>query len=155
MNTEVRKIIEEILVAHKALFPMDDWVTFRREYLQFTEEYSDKDLMYTGDDYTNDKICSELDAAIEELPNKITKRMFGYNKKQKPLRCPTCLERRNGDDEWSFAQIQRNDQIIRCAACLSTFNFGEYKTKIIDYFGYLGEIEQHEIEKELDESIDK
>jgi hypothetical protein len=66
MNAEVSKIIVEILTAHKSLFPHENWVAFRRKYLDSTGEYSDKEGIFNGD-YTNDRICREVEAELSEL----------------------------------------------------------------------------------------
>ena len=117
------------------------WVEFRTRYVKSTGEYSDKEGLFTGDDYTHDKICSEIDAALSELDPKHGKLYFQYDRREKGLRCPRCLELRNDNSEWTFAQKQ-GDGSIRCIACLSVFTRDEYTNKMVDYFGYLDESEQ-------------
>ena len=147
MKAEVGAIILEILEAHKQLFPDNPWVSFRAKYIISTGEYSDKEGIFTGDDYVNDKICSEVTAALAEIEPKHGKTYFQYDSRKKGLRCPICLERRNSDDEWRFAQKQKNET-IKCIACLSVFDRSEYKKKIIEYFGYLDKDEQEQVAKE-------
>jgi hypothetical protein len=153
MKAEVGKILTDILNAHKSLFPGEEWILFRKRYLDSTEEYADKEGIYTGDDYTNNRICSELDAALAEVSPAIAKTIFRYDKKKKSFSCPGCLEQRaDTDEEWRFAQI-RDDKTIRCAACLSVFTLDEYKKKIVQYFSYLGEDEQAEIANETEKEL--
>lgn len=153
MRAEVGKILTDILKAHRSLFPDEEWVSFRRQYLDSTGEYADKDGIYTGDDYTNNQICSELTAALAEVSPSIARTIFGYDRRKKSLRCPTCLEQRaHTDEEWQFAQIQ-GDKTIRCAACLSVFTKDEYKEKILQYFDYLDEDEQARIADETEKGL--
>lgn len=152
MNAEVSKIIVEILTAHKSLFPHENWVAFRRKYLVTTGEYSDKEGIFTGDDYTNDRICREVEAALSELEPRKARQFFGYDKKKRDLRCPKCLELRTNDDEWRFAQ-RKNDGNIKCIACLSVYKQQEYEQALVKYFGYLGEQGQAEVAKETKDEL--
>lgn len=106
IKAEVGKTITDILNAHRSLFPNELWVNFRRQYLDSTEEYADKEGIYTGNDYTNNQICRELSAAIAEVSPSTSRTIFGYDQRKKSLSCPTCLEQRaDTDEEWQFAQI--------------------------------------------------
>jgi len=154
INAEVGKILTDILNAHKSLFPHEEWISFRRRYLESTGEYGDEEGLYIGDNYTNDKICGELTTTIAEVSPKIARNMFGYDKRKTSLRCPTCLERRvkGIEEEWRFAQV-KNNNTIKCAACLSIYTIDEYKIKIVEYFGYLGKEEQAAIASETNKEL--
>lgn len=152
MKAEANAIILDILEAHRLLFPGQLWVEFRKNYLDSTGEYADTEGIFTGDDYTNDKICSEIEAALGELSSQHAKLYFQYDHRKKGLRCPLCLERRNGDDEWRFAQKQK-DGNIRCIACLSVYPKDDYIEAVVKYFKYLGEDEQTRINDETRQEL--
>ena len=147
IKAEVSAILVEILTAHKHLFPAELWVDFRKRYLVSTGEYTDKEALFTGDDYTHDKICREVGAALSELAPRHAKQFFQYDTKKRGLSCPKCLEIRSGDDEWRFAQKQQ-DGTIKCIACLATYTQPDYKRAVVEFFGYLSEEGQLEVEKE-------
>lgn len=148
MKAEAHAIILDILEAHRLLFPNQLWVEFRKGYLESTGEYCDKEGLFTGDDYTNDKICDEIEVAMAELSSRHGKIYFHYDHRKKGLRCPRCLELRHGDDEWRFAQKQK-DGGIRCIACLSVYPKDDYVDAVTKYFGYLDKSDQAEIADEI------
>ncbi len=98
-KAEVHAVILDILEAHRLLFPGQPWVGFRTKYLKSTEEYSDKEGLFSGDDYTHDCICREINAALNELSSRHRKLYFQYDQRKKRLECPRCLEVRNSDGE--------------------------------------------------------
>jgi hypothetical protein len=49
---EVKSLLLDILTAQRHLFPDVRWTTFRHEYLRSTEQYDDKDNLFSGDDCT-------------------------------------------------------------------------------------------------------
>jgi hypothetical protein len=148
MKAEVSTIIIDVLEAHKLLYPAQMWVEFRREYLIDSGEYSDTENVFSGDDYTNDKLTSEVEAAFGELEPRYKKRYFGYDPRKQGLRCPKCLGMQDRDDDWAFAQKQK-DGSIKCCVCLTNYDQVEYEQGIINHFGYLDEDEQAEIVTEL------
>jgi hypothetical protein len=148
IKAEVSAILVDILTAHKHLFPTELWVDFRKRYLVSTGEYTDKEALFTGDDYTHDKVCREVSAALSELEPRHAKQFFEYDTRKKGLSCPKCLELRSGDDEWRFAQKQQ-DGSIKCIACLTSYNQSDYKRAIVEFFGYLGEEGRREVEKDV------
>jgi len=139
MKAEAHAIILDILEAHRLLFPNQLWVEFRKGYLDSMGEYSDKEGLFTGDDYTNDKICDEIETALAELSPQHGKLYFQYDHRKKGLRCPRCLELRHGDNESRFAQ-KRKDGRIRCIACLSVYSKDDYADAVVKYFEYLGPV---------------
>ncbi len=147
MKAEAHAIIVDILEAHRLLFPNQLWVEFRKAYLESAGQYSDKEGLFTGDDCTNDKICDEIEAALAEISAQHGKLYFQYDRRKKRLRCPHCLGLRHGDDEWRFAQKQK-DSSIRCIACLSVYSKDDYAAVVVEYFGYLDKPEQAEIAKQ-------
>jgi hypothetical protein len=147
IKAEAHAIILDILEAHRLLFPGQLWVEFRRNYVDSTGEYSDKEGLFSGDDYTNDKICNEIEVALAELSSRDGKLYFQYDHRKKGLRCPHCLEQRHGDDEWRFAQKSK-DGFIKCIACFSVFEIEEYAKKVVDYFGYLDEDGRRRVEED-------
>jgi hypothetical protein len=152
MKAEVGRIILDILSAHNSLFPDDTWVEFRRRHIEALGEYSDKEGIFDAEDYTNDKICHEVTAAISELKPSEVKLFFCYDKRKKALRCPRCLELRTSDDEWRFAQKQVGGH-IKCMVCLSTYSKDEYERAVINYFGYLDKAELAEVANETKKDL--
>lgn len=150
IRAEVSSVIIDILEAHHHLFPDEPWVEFRTKYLNSTGEYWDKEEIFTGDNYTHDKIAREIDAALNNLKPQYAKLYFGYDRRKRGLRCPKCLELRSGgeDQEWEFAQKQA-DGTIKCIACLSVYTKDEYEKQMIEYFGYLDAAEQAAIAAEV------
>ena len=90
----------------------------------------------------------EISVALHELSAQHGKLYFQYDHRKKGLRCPQCLEQRNGDDECRFAQKQTDGQ-IRCIACLSVYAKDAYAEAVVKYFGYLDEPERARIAAEL------
>jgi hypothetical protein len=148
---EVKSLLIDILTAQKHLFPDIRWTTFRHEYLRSTEHYDDKDNLFSGDDYTPDVMTSEVKAAMQALDSHHLKEFFFFDNSKTAYRCPHCLAGRNqSDDEREFVQFAGPDS-MQCIVCLFSYSVADYKTAIIDYFGYLDPKDQASIEKELDE----
>lgn len=149
---EVKSLLVDVLTAQKHLFPDVRWTTFRYDYIRSTEQYHDKDNLFTGDDYTRDVMTSEVNTVLQALDSDHLKEFFFFDDAKEAYRCPHCLEGRNTDDESEFVQLAGRDR-MQCVACLSSYSVAEYKQAIIDYFGYLGPEEQDRIRKELDELL--
>ncbi|WP_018264010.1 hypothetical protein [Methylobacterium sp. WSM2598] len=153
ISVEVKTIIAEILTAQKLLYPDIPWNKFRYDYLIATEEYHDKDAIFTGDDFTTDVMISEVTAALHLLEPKQLREFFGYRESKPVFRCPCCLARRSqSDDECEFVQMTSTKQMV-CFVCLSSYAVEEYRERMIEHFGYLGEEEQREIAAELREEL--
>jgi hypothetical protein len=148
---EVKSLLVDILTAQKHLFPDVRWTTFRYEYLRSTEQYDDKDNLFSGDDYTSDVMASESNTALQALDSQCLKQFYFFDNSKNAYRCPHCLEGRNeSDDEREFVQFAGPDN-MQCIVCLSSYSVADYKKAIIDYFGYLDPKDQDGIKKELDE----
>jgi hypothetical protein len=148
---EVKSLLVDILTAQKHLFPDVRWTIFRYEYLRSTEQYDDKDNLFSGDDYTFDVMGSEANTALQALDSQCLKQFYFFDDSKNAYRCPHCLEGRNeSDDEREFVQFAGPDN-MQCIVCLSSYSVADYKKAIIDYFGYLDPKDQDGIKKELDE----
>lgn len=150
IKIELKTIIVDILTAQKFMFPDTRWNTFRNQYLISTEEYHDKENLFTGEDYTTNVMIAETRAVINELEADDLKKFLYFDKGRPSYRCPYCLAKREGiDDECEFAQLTANTT-MRCVVCLSSYSIDEYKEEIIKYFGYLDEKDQMHIKEELE-----
>lgn len=150
ITIEVKTLLVDILTAQRFLFPDDRWTVFRNDYLRSTEQYDDKDNLFTGDDYTNDVMTSEVLAVLQALESQDLKKFFFFDNSKAAYRCPHCLEGRNqSDDEREFVQFAGPDK-MQCFVCLSSYSVADYKQAIIDYFGYLDPKDQASIKEELE-----
>jgi hypothetical protein len=148
---EVKSLLVDILTAQQHLFPDVRWTTFRYEYLRSTEQYDDKDNLFSGDDYTSDVMASEANTALQALDSQYLKQFYFFDDSESAYRCPHCLEGRNqSDDEREFVQFTGPDD-MQCIVCLSSYSVADYKKAIIAYFGYLDPKDQDRIKKKLDE----
>jgi hypothetical protein len=148
---EVKFLLIDILTAQKHLFPDVRLTTFRYEYLRSTEQYDDRDNLFSGDDYTPDVMTSEVKTALQALDSHHLKEFFFFDDAKDAYRCPHCLEGRSqSDDEREFVQFIGPDS-MQCIVCLSNYSVADYKKAIIEYFGYLDPKDQDSIKKELDE----
>ncbi len=150
---EVKSLLIDILMAQRHLFPDIRWTTFRYNYLRSTEQYDDRDNLFSGDDYTPDVMTSEVNTALQVLDSQHLKEFLFFDDTKGAYRCPHCLEGRNqSDDEREFVQLTGPDS-LQCIICLSKYSVADYKQAIIDYFGYLDPKDREKINKELDENF--
>ncbi len=153
IKTEVKTVLADILTAQKFMFPNTRWCEFRLDYIISTEEYHDKENLFTGDDYTTDLMISEVNTAFLELDEFQIKEFFYYDSRKDFYRCPHCLSKReNSDNECGFVQFNKDRDLV-CFLCLYTYNIEEYKQEIIDYFGYMDENEIDKIKSELNKTF--
>jgi hypothetical protein len=148
---EVKSLLVDILTAQKHLFPDVRWTTFRNDYLRSTEQFDDKDNLFSGDDYTPDVMAREVHTALQALDSDHLQEFFIFDDSEEAYRCPHCLAGRNeSDDEREFVQFAGSDR-MQCILCLSSYTVAEYKQAIIDYFGYLDPKDQDRVKKRLDD----
>jgi hypothetical protein len=151
ISIEVKALMVDILTAQKHLFPDVRWTTFRYDYLRSTEQFDDKDSLFTGDDYTPDVMIGEVNTALQALDPDLLEEFFGFDESKPAHRCPHCLHGRNqSDDECEFVQMTEAGR-FKCIVCTSDYAVADYKQAIIDYFGYLDPKDQESIKKEMDE----
>ena len=127
------------------------WTTFRYGYLRSTEQFDDKDNLFSGDDYTPDVMAREVYTALQALDSDHLQKFFFFDDSEEEYSCPHCLAgRTETDDEREFVQFTGPDS-MQCILCLSSYSVAEYKQAIIDYFGYLDPKDQDRVKKRLDD----
>jgi hypothetical protein len=133
-RVEAHKILLDILIAYRYLFPAGKWLDFRRRYMISTGAYggpTDYD-----DDVTHSNFMQELRVAIASLENRYTKLFLGFDKRRKALLCPECSAQRADwdDQEADFAQRQK-DGSVACIACASSWATEEYDIAVMEWSG--------------------
>jgi hypothetical protein len=76
---EVKSLLVDILTAQRYLFLDIRWTTFRADYLHSTEQYVDEDPRWYEDDYTNDVITNEVNAALRVVDSHHLKEFLGFD----------------------------------------------------------------------------
>lgn len=114
-------------MAHKYLYS-GKWMDFRRQYM-LTEK--NKGPRFEGDDedYTNDNLNYEFEAARWELKPRYLKEFFGYDVRKQALTCFNCSDERTSwcDREWEFAQ-RHPEGGVACVVCFHHYSDEEYKS---------------------------
>lgn len=97
ITVHVLDVIEAILFMHKELFPMENWPTARRYFL---ENSPDSEL--GGGEYATNRVCWETSIVINLLKPAEVLAYLGIDKKQRRYICPNCLGEANTDAGFEF-----------------------------------------------------
>lgn len=85
LTIHVTDVIVDILEVHKALFPGENWVCVRREFL----ENSPTSQLHSTD-WVEQRVIWEFSIITDLLQPKHMYKFFGFNKKQRRYMCPNC-----------------------------------------------------------------
>ncbi len=93
IDLHVIDVVTAILSMHKLLFPNENWIQIRREYLK---KYPLAELHST--DFVEPRIIWEFSLITDLLKPKHMKEFFSFNKRQRRYICPHC-NHESGDAE--------------------------------------------------------
>jgi hypothetical protein len=129
MAFESNAVLLQILEAHAALFPDQNWQDFRRE--NFTPKSTHEDNSYELD-FTYDNYLAEIDIMLDNLQPRQLKKFLGYENGHMRVDCPKCksLTTKRYVGGWKYAQIKKGKSIY-CVACTSKFE----NLEILQKFG--------------------
>ena len=97
VSVQVSEAIEALLYMHKALFPLENWATARREFLR-----NSPDSKLGSGEYATNRTCWEFSIVKELLEPAQILRFMGVDKKQRAYLCPVCLSDANTDAGFEF-----------------------------------------------------
>ena len=119
MVFESTVVLLQILGAHAALFPGQNWQRFRQE--NFTPKSTHEDDEYELD-YSYDSYLTEIAIMLENLQPAQLKAFLGYTKGGRRVDCPNCenLTTKHYAGGRQYAQINK-DKSIYCIACTTNF----------------------------------
>lgn len=96
VTVQAIEVVDALLFMHRSLFPDENWITTRREFLRS----SPHSALGSGEFATN-VACHEAEIAVTQLQPAEVELYFRIPKKQRRYLCPACLDDSNTDAEFN------------------------------------------------------